>query len=64
MKYRKNDNYGGGVAAIDKKKLEKMKVGVEMFLKYKKGIEQYNPMLAVADVTGADFFVKDWFEIC
>ncbi|MBR2726141.1 ribonuclease HII [Candidatus Saccharibacteria bacterium] len=64
VKYRKNDNYGGGVAAIDKKKLEKMKVGVEMFLKYKKGIEQYNPMLAVADVTGADFFVKDWFEIC
>lgn len=64
VKYRKNDNFGGGVAAIDKKKLEKMKVGVEMFLKYKKGIEQYNPMLAVADVTGADFFVKDWFEIC
>ena len=64
VKYRKNDIFGGGLAAIDKKKLEKMKVGVEMFLKYKKGIEQYNPMLAVADVTGADFFVKDWFEIC
>ena len=63
VKYRKNDNYGGGVMAVDRKKIKKMELGVEMFLKYKKGIEQYNPALAVADVVGTDFSVKDWFEI-
>ncbi len=63
VKYRKNDDYGGGLMAIDAKKLKKMELGAEMFLKYKKELGQYNPVLAVADVVGADFRVKDWFEI-
>lgn len=63
VKYRGNDSHGGGLAAVDAKKIKKMKLGVEMFLKYKKVPDEYNPVLAVADVAGEDFCVKDWFEI-
>ncbi len=62
VKYRKNEDYGGGVAAVDRKKLEKMKIGVEMFLKLNYKYRKYDPVLAVAGVTG-DFIVKDWIKI-
>lgn len=64
VKYRKSDVAGGGIAAVDKKKLERMKFAVESFLKFRQDLKsRYSPMLAVAEVTGEDFEVKDWFEI-
>lgn len=63
VKYRKNDDFGGGVSAIDSKKQKRMKYAAESFLKYRKECSNLNPILAVADVAGEDFVVKDWFEI-
>ena len=63
VKYRKNDFAGGGLAAIDNHKLKQMKFAAESFLKYKKDYINFDPILAVADVTGAEFEVRDWFEV-
>lgn len=64
VKYRKNALRGGGLSAIDKKKLQQMRYAAECFLKYhSREYEQLNPLLAVADVAGEDFEVKDWFVL-
>lgn len=63
VKYRKSDLAGGGLAAIDDKKQRQMHYGAESFLKFKKEFNNLNPILAVADVTGEDFVVKDWFVL-
>ena len=64
VKYRKNDSRGGGLAAINAKKLQQMQYGAECFLKYhSREFGQFNPLLAAADVAGEDFEVKDWFII-
>lgn len=64
VKYRKNDKRGGGLMAIDKKKQEQMRFAAECFMKfYERKYAKYDPMLAVADVAGEDFEVKDWFEL-
>ena len=64
VKYRKSDRAGGGLAAINRQKLHKMKFAAECFLKYHaRECANYNPILAAADVTGEDFTVKDWLPI-
>lgn len=63
VKYRKNDNYGGGLAAVNGDKQRRMRYAAESFLKYKREFSELDPVLAVADVTGKDFAVRDWFEI-
>ena len=63
VKYRKNDKCGGGLAAITAAKLKQMKFAVEVFLKYHPEYKNLNPMLAVADVAGEDFEVKEWFVL-
>ena len=64
VKYRKNALRGGGLAAIDAKKMQQMHYAAECFLKYhSREYEQFDPLLAVANVVGEDFEVKDWFEI-
>ena len=64
VKYRKSDYAGGGLAAVDSKKLAQMKYAAECFLKYHaREYGEVDPMLAVADVRGEDFEVKEWFEI-
>ena len=63
VKYRKNDFAGGGIAAVDNRKLAQMKFAAESFLKYRKNYNNFDPILAVADVAGGDFIVRDWFEI-
>ncbi|MBQ3348024.1 ribonuclease HII [Candidatus Saccharibacteria bacterium] len=63
VKTRKNDSYGGGLAAIDRKKLEQMKFAAECFMKYKRIYNIYNPKLAVASVDGAKKEVLDWFAL-
>ena len=64
VKYRKNDYAGGGLAAVDKRKLTQMKYAAECFLKYRaREFSEYEPMLAVADVAGEDFEVREWVEV-
>lgn len=63
VKYRKNDFMGGGLAAIDERKQKQMRYAAESFLKFKKEYSNYNPVLAVADVAGENFTVKDWFSL-
>lgn len=64
VKYRRSNVAGGGMAAIDKKKLQKMKFAAECFMKYHtREMADYSPLLAVADVTGEDFTVKTWFSL-
>lgn len=62
VKYRKNDDFGGGLAAVDAKKIEKMKVAAEIYLKYHPGLKNLQPLLAVANVSG-NFEIKNWFTI-
>lgn len=64
VKYRKNDFAGGGIMAIDNKKLKQMEFAVKVFLdRY----QRYNGFggifLSVASVSGDDFSVDDWFSV-
>lgn len=63
VKYRKNADFGGGLMAINTKKQKQMRYAAESFLKTKLEFKNLNPILAVADVTGEDFVVKDWFVL-
>ena len=63
VKYRKNDYAGGGVFAIDNKKLQQMEFAAECFLKFHQEFTNFNPLLAVADVAGDNFEVRDWFTL-
>ena len=59
VKYRKNANQGGGMAAITPKKLRQMKFAAEYYaLKHK--LDKTNMFLAGADVAGDDFRMKEW----
>ena len=63
VKTRKDNYAGGGMLAIDQKKLKKMSFAAECFLKYYgKKFEKYNPLLAVASVDG-EFGVEDFLVI-
>ena len=63
VKYRKNNNYGGGLAAIDTRKLNKMRFAVEVFLKYHPEYQNRGLSMAVASVSGEGFSVEDWFSV-
>ncbi len=63
VKYRKNADFGGGIMAVDNRKQRQMRYAAESFLKFRKEFNKLNPILAVADVCGEDFVVRDWFEI-
>lgn len=63
VKYRKNGDYGGGVSAVDRRKLAQMRFAAECFMKYQRRFTGLSPLLAVADVAGADFSVKDWIVL-
>ena len=64
VKYRRRADFGGGLAAVDKRKLEQMKFAAECFLKYRaREFGKLNPLIAVADVAGEEFELKDWMII-
>lgn len=64
VKYRKSDMHGGGLAAVDARKMKQMEYAAECFMKYRaREFGEYNPMLAVANVAGEDFEVKDWIVL-
>ena len=63
VKYRKNDSFGGGLMAVDVKKQRQMRYAAEAFLKFKPEYGEFDPILAVADVAGEYFRVKDWLVL-
>lgn len=63
VKYRKNDSFGGGLMAVDAKKQRQMHYSAESFLKYRPEYNNLDPVLAVADVTGGNFTVRDWLVL-
>lgn len=64
VKYRKNDLHGGGLGAVDKRKMKQMEYAADCFMKYyQRELGEYEPLLAVADVRGEDFEVREWIEI-
>ena len=64
VKYRRSDVAGGGLAAIDRKKLKRMEFAVECFMKFRKmEVGDLNPILAVGEVTGENFEVRKWMPL-
>lgn len=62
VKYRKNADFGGGEAAISKKKIEQMRFSAEFYI-HQNSIKNANLQLIGAVVEGADFEIQDLFEI-
>ena len=64
VKYRKDDKHGGGLAAITSEKQRQMIFAAECFLKtYRERFRDYDPVLAVAEVMGADFEIREFFVL-
>ena len=59
VKMRKNSDFGGGLAAISKTKLQKMQRAAELFIARHPKIANHQPLLAAADVDGS-FTVQDF----
>ncbi len=63
VKYRASESRGGGFAAIDAKKLEKMKFAAAVFLKCHPEFRNRDVLLAAASVFGDEFLVEDWLVL-
>lgn len=63
VKYRKDDEHGGGLAAVDQKKQERMKFAAEVFLKKNPKYREYDPLLTAAEVAGERFEVREWVPV-
>jgi len=69
VKYRKTAVHGSGIEAIDQKKLTKMTLAAELFMrdlakKLKRTSEEMpSPILAAAEVSGDDFSLDQWIEL-
>lgn len=63
VKYRKDDERGGGLEVVGKAKQEQMKFAAEVFLKKNPKFKEYDPLLTVADVGGEDFVVREWVPL-
>ena len=62
VKFRKNNDFGGGEAAISKKKISQMQFAADFFA-YKNKLKNSEMRLAAAIVEGENFKKFDWFEI-
>lgn len=62
VKYRQSNARGGGLAAITAEKLRQMEFATKTFLKYYPRFCNFDPLLAVAAVTG-DFEILDWIVL-
>lgn len=63
VKYRRDDSRGGGKAAVTPAKKRQMEFAVEIFLQKYSQLAKLQPVLAVADVAGEDFAIRDWVEL-
>lgn len=59
VKYRKNANQGGGLAAITPKKLRQMRFAAELFA-LKNNLSNTHMQLAAADVAGEPYVLQEW----
>lgn len=62
VKYRKQANQGGGLAAVTPKKLERMKFAAAVYIQTKK-LQNVDVLLAVATSTGEPPVVEEWFVL-
>ncbi len=62
VKFRKNNDFGGGEAAISKNKINQMRFAAEFFA-YKNKLKNRDMRLVAAIVEGENFKKFDWFEI-
>jgi ribonuclease HII len=58
VKYRRDGDRGTGLEVVTAEKLRQMKFAAESYMKFYGG--DFQPLLAVASVSGADFEVEDW----
>lgn len=63
VKYRKSESRGTALDQITGKKQQQMCFAAEAFLKYRKDLKNFSPVLAAAAVSGPNFKLQDWFEI-
>ena len=63
VKYRKNNDFGGGLMAVNCEKEQRMRFAGECYLKFRSESNDLDPLLAVAEVGGDDFKILDWFPI-
>ena len=63
VKYRKSQYRGTSFEQITPEKLKQMRFAAENFIKFRKDLKDFSPLLAAASVSGADFHLDDWFEI-
>lgn len=62
VKYRRNAEQGGGLAAITTKKQNQMAFAAKLYASINK-LEGMNLRMAAASVTGKEYALEDWFEI-
>lgn len=62
VKYRKQPNQGGGLAAITRKKLNRMEFAAKLFAHSKK-LKDSNLRLAVASLTGSPPALEEWIVL-
>lgn len=62
VKFRKTADFGGGVAAISKKKIEQMRFAAEFFA-HENNLKNAEMQLLGAIVEGEDFEIREIFEI-
>ena len=64
VKYRKNAIHGNGLDAITTAKLNQMHFAAKSYLKFKHSeFKNYQPLLAVASVTGLNYQIQTWFPL-
>lgn len=63
VKYRKNESHGTALDQITSRKQQQMRFAAEAFLKCRKDLQNFSPVLAAAAVSGPNFKLQDWFEI-
>lgn len=60
VKYRRTNNWGGGVDYITPKKLQQMQFAAEIWVSSHKWHGDY--LLSAIEISGAQFAVGDWVE--
>ena len=64
VKYRKTNLHGSGLDAITLAKKQQMQFAADSYLKYQNTkFKSYNPLLAVASVTGPSYDQINWFPL-
>lgn len=64
VKYRNNNIHGNGLESITKAKQNQMQFAAKSYLKFKeKELKNFNPLLAVASVSGTNYSIDSWFPL-